>query len=230
MRKYKQLFFDLDHTLWDFATNERITLNELYDSYNLKSHFSSFNEFYERYVPINADLWALYRNWEIRKTDLNTGRFHNTFLTAGLDDVDMAEKFSLDFIRQNSLKTNVMPFTFDLLEYLRPHYTMHIITNGFIETQKLKLEVSGLRPYFKNIFISEEIGAQKPKIAFFEYAIKSSNAKKTESLVIGDSLEMDILGAKNFGLDHVYYNPYSIPHKEKVFKEIKSLNELIGWL
>ena len=77
MRKYKQLFFDLDHTLWDFATNERITLNQLYDSYNLKSHFSSFNEFYERYVPINADLWALYRNWEIRKTDLNTGRFQD---------------------------------------------------------------------------------------------------------------------------------------------------------
>jgi putative hydrolase of the HAD superfamily len=230
MKKYRHLFFDLDHTLWDFATNERLTLNELFDKYDLRHYFKSFNEFYERYVPINTSLWEKYRNWEIRKIDLSIGRFHQTFQTAGLDNIEMAELFSNEFVATNSQKTNVVPFTFDLLEYLKPHYTMHIITNGFTESQKVKLERSGLKPYFKKVFISEEIGVQKPKKGFFEYALKSCNAKKTESLVIGDSLEIDILGAKNFGLDHVYYNPYSIPHEVPVFKEIASLHELIGWL
>lgn len=226
MRKYKHLFFDLDHTIWDFSTNEKITLAELFNKYNLEKYFTDFDDFFSSYKPINADLWLKYRLGEIKKTDLSIGRFYNTFLTAGYDDRQAATQFANDFVAINPTKTAVIPHTFEVLDYLKPHYQMHIITNGFVETQHVKLERSGLRPYFSKIFISEEIGFQKPKRGFFEYAIKSCNARKRESLVIGDSLEADIEGAKNFGLDHVYFNPDETVTEVSVFAEIHSLLEL----
>jgi putative hydrolase of the HAD superfamily len=226
MRKYQHLFFDLDHTIWDFNTNESETLTDLYNKYELFKHFDSFDAFFERYKPINAGLWLQYRNGEIRKKDLSTGRFYNTFVTAGYDNLDAATAFSADFVSINATKTAVVPHTFEVLDYLHPRYKMHIITNGFIETQHVKLDKSGLRPYFDKIFISEEIGIQKPKKGFFEYAVKSCNARKKESLVIGDNLEVDIQGAKNFGLDHVYFNPSKTLHTEDVLMEITSLLEL----
>src|SRR5690606_1953683 len=121
MQKYKHLFFDLDHTLWDFATNEQITLTDLYNSYNLGKHFVSFETFRENYKPINADLWIKYRQGQIKKAELNVGRFHHTFLSAGLDQISVAEKFAHDFVALNSQKKTVMPHTFELLDYLRPH-------------------------------------------------------------------------------------------------------------
>jgi len=226
MTKYKHLFFDLDHTIWDFATNEKSTLRQLFDAYQLNRFFTDFEDFFERYKPINLGLWVQYRNGEIRKKELNTGRFHNTFCTVGFNNLEVAEKFANDFVTYNPMQTALMPHTIEVLDYLKPRYQMHIITNGFKETQYVKIEQSGLKPYFHKIFISEEIGHQKPKVAFFEYAIKSCNARKTESLIIGDSLEADIQGAKDFGLDHIYFNPAQTPHNEKVFKEISSLLEL----
>jgi putative hydrolase of the HAD superfamily len=230
MQKYKHLFFDLDHTIWDFATNEKVTLNHLFIKYKLERFFVSFDDFFHRYNPINIGLWNQYRNGEIRKHDLNIGRFYNTFLTVGYNDKAEAESFAADFVKTNPTQTALIPHTLALLNYLKPRYDMHIITNGFIETQHVKIEKSGLKPFFNKVFISEEIGHQKPKKAFFEYAIKSCNARKKESLIIGDSLEADIQGAKNFGLDHVYFNPLQTPHQEKLFKEITSLTELQGWL
>lgn len=230
MPKYQHLFFDLDHTLWDFATNEQVTLKNLFQRYRLDKHFSDFKAFFATYQPINSDLWLRYRNKLITKTQLNTGRFHQTFLTGGLNSETMAKNFAADFIRENALQTTLVPHTLEVLDYLKPRYHMHIITNGFIETQQLKLDESGLSPYFERLFVSEKVGAQKPKRAFFEYAIKSCNARKKESLVIGDSLDADIQGAKNFGLDHVYFNPAKIKHNETVHKEISSLRELMDWL
>lgn len=230
MRKYKHLFFDLDHTLWDFATNEELTLSDLFRKFNLDGYFESFSEFFSIYEPINKELWLKYRNGEITKRLLTTERFHRTFLMKGLDSEPTAVKFGQDFVTLSATKTALMPHTIEVLDYLKKRYTLHIITNGFIETQYVKLRSTDLEKYFDKVFISEKVGAQKPKRAFFEYAVKSCNAKKDQSLVIGDNLEADIIGAKNFGLDHVFYNPLGIAHSEIVFKEIKSLKELIGWL
>ncbi len=228
---YKHLFFDLDHTIWDFETNARITLQELFDKYRLGSYFYDFEDFMARYTPINTDLWLQYQLRQIPKSALKVNRFYNTFVSAGYDDYTTASAFAEDFIAYNPLQTQVMPHTFELLEYLKKRrYQMHIITNGFTETQHKKLEGSGLRSYFQKLFISEEIGVSKPHKRFFEHAIKSTNARKTESLVIGDSLENDIKGARNFGLDQCYLNPEGTPHEESIFKEISSLKELIGWL
>ncbi len=230
MLKYKHLFFDLDHTIWDFATNEKITLTQLFHHYKLEQYFNSFDDFFERYKPINLDLWVKYRNGEIKKYELNIGRFYNTFCTVDLDNFTMAESFASDFVSINPTQTALIPHTIEVLEYLKSRYSMHIITNGFIETQYVKIDRSGLRPYFKKFFISEEVGFQKPKTSFFEYAINSCNARKAESLIIGDSLEADIQGAKNYGLDHVFFNPDNTPHQETIFKEISSLLELKDWL
>jgi putative hydrolase of the HAD superfamily len=228
---YRHLFFDLDHTIWDFETNARITLEELFGKYQLERYFIDFGDFFSRYTPINRDLWAQYQRKEVPKSTLKVNRFYNTFRSVGFDDFAMATNFGNDFIASSPLQTTVMPHTFELLDYLQERrYQMHIITNGFTETQHKKLERSGLRPYFQKLFISEEIGVSKPHKRFFEYAIKSTNARKKESLVIGDSLENDVKGARNFGLDHIYLNPRQISHNEAIFKEISSLEELIGWL
>ncbi len=230
MQLYKHLFFDLDHTLWDFNSNEKQTLSELFHRYHLNKYFNDFDDFYSKYNPINAELWERYRNEEVRKQEVSVGRFHQTFLTSGLDDYVRAYKFAKDFLAENSRKTALIPFALEVLEYLYPRYSLYIITNGFIEAQYIKLENSGLRPYFKKVFISEELGVKKPNRIFFESVISRSNAKKKESLIIGDSLENDIAGAKGFGLDHIYFNPMAKPHKEHVFIEIRSLRELLDWL
>ncbi len=230
IRKYKHLFFDLDHTLWDFDSNARITLQHLYEVHQLGNYFSSFDHFFSVYQPINLDLWEQYRKGLVRKNVLYVERFGIPFRMYGCDDAKLAADFGSEFLHQCSLKTNLMPHALEVLAYLRPHYKMHIITNGFKETQYKKMELSGLSPFFDRVFISEVIGAQKPKKAFFEYAVKSSNARKRESLVIGDNLEADIQGAKNFDLDHVYYNPHKEDHQQNVMHEISSLLELTQFL
>jgi putative hydrolase of the HAD superfamily len=230
MRKYKHLFFDLDHTLWDFESNSRETLRELFEVYPIKNAFPSFDTFFDIYSPINHQLWEQYRQGLVHKDFLNVERFHKPFRDAGLEDISVATRFAGDFVKLSPYKTALLPHAIEILEYLRPSYVMHIITNGFREVQFIKLEQSQLRPFFKTIVISEMVGAQKPKKAFFEYAIKSANARKNESLVIGDNLEADIIGAKNFGLDQVFFNPSGAPHKEPVTHEIQSLSELRNFL
>jgi len=230
-KSYKHLFFDLDQTIWDFDTNQILTLKNLFKEYNLERHFKSFDDFFDRYTPINHRLWNDYQYNRISKPELKVGRFYQTFRSVGLDDLSVAEKFAQDFVTNNSKETKVIPYAFDLLNYLKEKkYQMHIITNGFRETQFSKLERSGLAPYFNNIFISEDFGVSKPHSAFFEYALAGANANKNESLVIGDSLENDVKGARDYGIDQVFFNPEQKTHNEKVFKEITSLKELIGWL
>lgn len=231
MQKFKHLFFDLDHTLWDFDANEKISLNQLFIKHKLDNHFDNFDEFFSIYQPINESLWSEYSKGLISKKNLTTERFHKSFCSKGLDNYDLAIEFGKEFITLNSSQTTLIPHTTELLEYLtKKRYSMYIITNGFIETQYKKLRASKLDKYFKKMYISEEVGSKKPHHSFFEYAIKSSNARKTESLVIGDNLEADIKGAINFGLSHVYFNPNKIEHDINIYKEISSLEELIGWL
>jgi putative hydrolase of the HAD superfamily len=182
-------------------------------------------------MPLNMALWREYQQGQIPKKDVKVGRFYKTFLKAGFDDLKTAETFADAFVNGNSLQTNLIPHTLELLNYLKDKkYHLYIITNGFKEAQHTKMDIICLKPYFEKTFISEDIGVSKPHRHFFEHAVKSVNARKTESLVIGDSLENDIKGARGFGIDQVYYNPEKTPHHEKVFKEISSLRELMDWL
>jgi putative hydrolase of the HAD superfamily len=224
--KYRHLLFDLDHTLWDFHTNSADTLQELFDEFKLSNHFPDFDTFHSVYEEHNLKLWSKYRDGLITKKDLNFERFNYPLTTVGIDNPSIAVKFAEEYLRRSPLKKLLMPGAIEILEYLKPKYKMHIITNGFLEVQNRKLEVSGLSSFFDKIFISEIIGVQKPDSRFFEYVIKNLDVSKKDCIVIGDSYEADILGAQNFGLHHVFYNANRVAHKNGVMHEISSLEEL----
>ncbi len=227
MQKYKHLFFDLDHTLWDFETNSIHTLEQLYNKYKLNESFQSFTAFYKRYEKHNEQLWVSYRDGKITKEKLNFDRFYVPFFEVGITSEKLAQDFAKDYITVSPTKTALMPNAIEVLETLKQRHTLHVITNGFKEVQFIKLKNSNLEKYFSKIFISETIGASKPKTAFFEYAIKSANARKKECLIIGDNLETDIEGAINFGLDYAFYNPNQIVHNRELKNEITDLKQLI---
>ena len=228
--KYKHLFFDLDHTLWDFEANSEATLREMFDSYQLARFFNDYDDFHAKYEVHNLYLWAQYRRNKVDKKTLNVQRFYLPFSEVGFDDLIVAQQFAKDYLDICATKTLLFPNALEVLKQLKERYQLHIITNGFKEVQNKKLDNSGLRPFFTNIFISELIGVQKPDKYFFEYSIKSSHANPKECLVIGDSWEADIMGAKKAGLDQVFFNTKGVSRNEEVTFEIKKLRELLDFL
>ncbi|WP_430817407.1 YjjG family noncanonical pyrimidine nucleotidase [Carboxylicivirga sp. RSCT41] len=230
MKKYKHLFFDLDHTLWDFEANSEAALREMFDSYHLARFFADYDDFHSKYEPHNLYLWAQYRKNKVDKKTLNVQRFYLPFAEAGFDDLNVARQFAADYLAISATKTILFPDTIDVLQTLKERYQLHIITNGFKEVQTQKLHNSGLRPFFNNIYISELIGVQKPNTYFFDYAIKSSHASKKESLVIGDSLEADIKGAQKAGIDQVFFNSKKQEHEVQITYTINELKELLEFL
>lgn len=226
-RKYKHLFFDLDHTLWDFEANSEATLTELFETFQLSRFFNDFEDFHERYSVHNIELWKQYRRGTIKKQFLNVERFRRPFSEVGFDDPQVAADFAQQYVTISPTKTKLFPDTREVLEALQARYKLYIITNGFLEVQLKKLKNSGLESFFKRTYISDQIGVQKPHPYFFEYAIKSSHASPKESLVIGDSLEADIKGAQKAGLDHVFFNSKRIKHDIMVMHEISTLKELL---
>jgi putative hydrolase of the HAD superfamily len=226
--KYKHLFFDLDHTLWDFDANARETLIELYDTYDLCSiGLDSADLFIDTYTFNNHRLWREYHNGTITKEELRMQRFRNTFIELGLHEEMIPENFETDYVSICPTKTNLLPNAIEVLEELQSKYELHIITNGFKDSSEMKISLTGLKPFFKNMFVSEVIGKYKPDKALFEYALQISNAGAHETLMIGDSLEADIAGAKSAGIDQVFFNPTNQPDHVKATYEIKELKELL---
>ena len=226
-QKYKHLFFDLDHTLWDFEANSEETLRELFATFQLTRFFIDFEDFHERYTVHNLELWRQYRRGAIKKQFLNVERFRRPFSEVGFDDPQVASDFAQQYVTISPTKTKLFPHAKEVLEALHARYKLHIITNGFREVQIKKLQNSGLDAFFDRTFISDQIGVQKPHPYFFEYAVKSAHARKKESLVIGDSLEADIKGAQKAGLDHIFFNSKGLEHEVKVMYEINTLKELL---
>lgn len=225
--KYRHIFFDLDHTLWDFETNATETLGEIYSHFELKNKgIVSVSGFINMYKSINEKMWDDYEKGRISKEYLRTKRYHKTLLSFGIDDKKLSEKIGEFYIAESPKKTNLFPGAVETLGYLGKKYKMHIITNGFVEVQYLKLRNSGLRNYFEKIIISEEVGSNKPEKRIFRHALASAGAKNGESIMVGDNLATDILGAKNSGLDQCFFNPAKKPHKEKITFEISFLPEL----
>jgi putative hydrolase of the HAD superfamily len=216
LKKYTHLFFDLDNTIWDFNSNSFDALYIALDKLQLLKKIGSYEVFFLIYENVNAELWERYRQGSITKKDLSVQRFeasfekHGTPLSIGGGVVNEA------YLTEMPFQTKLVEGARKVLEYLHGRYDMAIITNGFKEVQYEKIHKSELSKYFRKIFISEEIGAQKPGRKIFEHAIKSMNAPKKSTLMIGDSWEADIVGAMNFGIDQVYYNPKLIRTDPKV--------------
>lgn len=226
MKTYKHLFFDLDRTLWDFEVNSVKTLNTIFEKRELGKIFPSAEVFIKAYKVHNEHLWDLYKLRKITKDELRNTRFLLTLQEFGVDNEDLAKAIDLDYIEISPTQTALFPNTIEVLDYLSAKYTMSIITNGFVEVQYKKLRNSGLEKYFDRVTTSEEAKASKPKPGIFHAALSAQNAKITESLMIGDDLANDVLGAKKYGIDQVFFNPECSSHNENVSYEIQNLIQL----
>jgi putative hydrolase of the HAD superfamily len=232
MRKtYKYIFFDLDHTLWDFERNAEETKREMFDVLKLKERgIENYETFREKYVGINLALWTLYRNNKIGKDELNFRRFYDTLCIFGIDDRELGKAMAAGFIEGISTKTYLFPHAKELLEYLYPKYPLYIITNGFEEVQFSKLKNSGMDRYFTSVITCEEAGSKKPDAEIFHYALSKTGASANESIMIGDDLDVDIAGARHIGIDQLYVNHDRKVHSEPVTLEVFSLEEIMELL
>ncbi|MGE7773256.1 YjjG family noncanonical pyrimidine nucleotidase [Chitinophaga sp. NPDC101104] len=226
--RYKHIFFDLDHTLWDFEANSNATLQELFYEHNLAGKgISSYADFFVVYSEINDKLWDRFRKGFINRNELRIKRFTQTFLAFKLCDDKLCQTLSERFLEILPTKTALFPDTVEVLDYLRDkQYPLHLITNGFEETQKLKLQHSGIGHYFTHIVTSESAGSLKPHREIFDYAMKLSNTTAADSIMIGDTLEVDILGAQQAGMDQVYFAPNLVQQGVSPTYTIKNLSEL----
>lgn len=207
MKRYKNIFLDLDRTLWDFDRNSRETLHDIFFLERLPERgISDFEIFMKKYTEINNRFWELYREAKIEKKLLRWKRFYDTFLYFGIDDQSLAERFSDYYIKISPTKTGVFPYAIELMEYLHKRYDLHILTNGFSEIQIVKIACCGLNHYIQNLITSESAGFRKPDVRFFEYALRQSNAEPETSIMIGDEYDVDIVGAACSGIDTVYVN------------------------
>lgn len=227
LKKYNHIFFDLDNTLWDFETNSSEALRIIFEEENLaQAGISSFEEFQIYYKPINDRYWARYHHGAATKEQVRVNRFRDTLLEFDIDNPHLAERMASKYLEISPRMTALFPDALDVLAYLQKKYALHLITNGFAEVQWVKVEQAGLRPFFEHIIISEEVGTQKPNKEIFELAVTRASANKSECLMIGDNFKTDILGAKNAGLDQVFFNPGKERVKESVTYVITSLKEL----
>lgn len=227
MKNYKHIFFDLDHTIWDFDKNAEEALNELYHIHQLQSiGLTSADLFIETYTRHNHQLWAQYHIGAITKDELRDARFKRTFVELGLNPNTIPADFEDAYVKLCPTKTNLFPHAHETLQYLQAKYTLHLISNGFKESQQLKIAGTNLAGYFQHMIISEDVGVNKPDKAIFEYALNLAGADKQESVMIGDSLEADIYGALNFGIDAIYFNPFKAPKPHDVPAQITHLKEL----
>ena len=206
--KYKHLFFDLDHTLWDFNANAKVTLTEIYSFFNLETlGVKPFENFYTHYLHHNEILWNRYHKGYITGEELKWKRMWRTLLEFKIGDEKLARDISAKFLELLPVKKMLFPHTIEILDYLAAKdYQLHMITNGFEKTQWSKLNNSGLGTYFKHVITSEASNSLKPRKQIFDFAMQKAGATLDNSIMLGDNLDADIKGAMNAGMDSVFVN------------------------
>ena len=226
--QYKHLFFDLDHTLWDFEANSRQTLEEMYHTLLLKERgVHNFDDFFSRYTVHNDKLWERYRNGYIKVDELRWKRMWLTLLDFKIGDEPLARQMDVLFLDALPTRKILFPYAIEILDYLtKKGYSLHLITNGFEKTQLSKIENAGLSGYFGEVITSEGANSLKPHKEIFEYALWKTGAEKSESIMLGDNLEADIQGAMNAGIDQVYVNHLDQPPSIQPTYTVRSLKEL----
>ena len=217
----KDIFFDLDHTLWDFDKNSMLAFKRVFKKFKITIEFDAFLKIYE---PINVEYWKKYREDKVSKESLRRGRLIDSFnffdliyTTEKIDEIADA------YIQELPFDNHLFEGTVEILDYLILKYKLHIITNGFEEVQHKKLKNSGIDHYFSTVTTSEEVGVKKPNPKVFLTALNKANSLPTQSVLIGDSLEADILGANNIGMQTIFYNY----RNESISKKIKSIDSLL---
>lgn len=228
MEQIEHVFFDLDRTLWDFETNSEATLKELFAEFGLTDRLGvSDDDFITEYKRINEIFWEDYRNGVIKKEELRYARFEAALKFFGHADRNMAAEIGEQYIWRSPRKIGLVDGSIEVLEYLRPKYQLHIITNGFEEVQHIKMTSSGLSPYFKHIITSESASAKKPSPVIFEHALDLAGAMSQNSIMIGDHLEADVQGALKAGWKAVFFEPAKPKETETDYLHIHHLKELL---
>jgi putative hydrolase of the HAD superfamily len=221
------LFFDLDHTLWDFEKNSAMAFETVFRKHQIELALA---DFHLHYSAINTAYWKLYREEKVTQQQLRYGRLKDTFdLLKYVISDDLIHQISIDYIAVLPDNNYLFDGTIAILDYLKPKYNLHIITNGFEEVQNHKLKNSGIQPYFQTITNSEKAGAKKPNPIIFDCALQVANVDKTHSLMIGDCLEADVQGALSFGMDAIFFNPLQ-QEVPSTIKQISHLLELKNYL
>ena len=221
MENITDIFFDLDHTLWDFEKNSALAFEKV-----LRKHIINVNldEFLGYYVPLNLKYWELYRHEKVTQELLRYGRLKDTFdlLHYKIDDqtIDLLSKEYIHYLPQFN---HLFEGAIEVLDYLQSKYKLHIITNGFQEVQAGKMKNSGIDKYFQTITNSEMAGVKKPNPKIFEYALSKANVAKQNAIMIGDCIDADVNGALNFGIDAIHFNE----NKIEIPNHIKQVNHLI---
>ena len=206
------VFFDLDHTLWDFEKNSALTFEKIFDQLKINLNLNGFLEAYE---GINHHYWKLYRENKISQEELRHKRLIKTFEAIDFDfDPQKIESISDQYILHLSTFSNLFEGAISLLDGLKIKYQLHVITNGFEIVQHHKIKNSGLSSYFKNVFTAEKVGYKKPHPIIFEHALDHTQTNAHNSLMIGDSLEADVLGAMNIGMQAIHFNSHNEPQHD----------------
>lgn len=231
-KKYKTVFIDLDDTIWDFHTNARLSLEEMYNDRGLGNYFTGFDEFFRIYAKRNIELWEAYGKGEITQDFLKAERFRYPLAKMGVDDQQLAEEIGKQYLDILPTKTVLMPHAREILVYLSGNYPLTLLSNGFTEVQFKKIHSSNIGHFFSHVVLSESAGALKPDKQIFDYALQLNNAKATETIMIGDSYVADIAGARNAGIDQIYYplNNEESPESKPATYRISSLKEIFDIL
>jgi putative hydrolase of the HAD superfamily len=226
--KYRHLFFDLDHTLWDFDSNARVTLEAIYEDLQLKTRgVHDFELFYRNYLAHNERLWDRYRRGYIRQDELRVKRMWLALLDFKIADDALSKAMSVKFLDLLPTRTILFPHAKEILQYLKDkNYELHLITNGFEKVQHSKLRNSGLDIFFGEVITSEGSNSLKPNKEIFDYAFNKTGAAAATSIMLGDTLDVDIQGAINVGMDQVFVNHLKITPDIKPTYTVTSLKEL----
>ena len=228
MVKYQHIFFDLDNTLWDFDRSSILAFDKIYDIFNLINYgIPSAEHFHHTYFDHNNRLWDLYRQGKIDKEFLKVERFRLPLNDYGIVDEKLAIDLGESYTDYAARIVSLVPNTMEVLNYLKEkNYKIHLITNGFLEVQSIKMQASGLDKMIDKSFVSEVVGFKKPDHRIFYHAMKNVGATLEECVMIGDDLSVDIIPAKEIGMAHIYFNRKKISHHEKLDNEIYDLIEI----
>ena len=228
MKSYEHIFFDLDHTLWDFEKNSIVTMQAVFNELSLQDKgVYDFDSFYTIYHEINEILWAKYRSKEISRNELRWKRMYEALTHYKIFNEKLSHEMSDLYLHILPKQRNVFPYAIDVLQYCRDKsYSIHLITNGFELTQYEKIKNAGIDEFIDKMITSEQAMSMKPHKEIFDYAFLLTGAKAHNSIMIGDSYEADIEGAKTVNMDQVYFNPNKIEHQGTTTFEIACLSEI----
>lgn len=231
--KYKHVFFDLDHTLWDFTRNSTEVLITLYKEHELENlEIFSAEDFCKQFHLTNRQLWTTFNQRGLSKESLRSIRFNMILKEFGVEAKELAKKLAEHYLDRCPTMHHVFPYTLEVLHYLKheKQYQLHILSNGFEDVQYLKLNSAQLTNYFQEVITAEKAGFMKPQKEIFAYAMSITACQPEECIMVGDDLAADIVGARNAEIDQVFFNPGKHAHQETITYEICCLSELFNIL